>query len=275
MPKIDSHQHFWKYDPVMHSWIGQDMAVIKKDFLPGDLQLILQQHSFDGCIAVQADQTTTETDFLLSLAVDNAFIKGVVGWVDLRAKNVKEALAYYKQFKILKGFRHILQNEAADFMLQPDFINGIAALKEFNFTYDLLIFPNQLPAAIQLIQQFPEQKFVIDHLAKPPIKSGLINEWKKNIITIAQHENVYCKISGMVTEANVKQWAQEDFIPYLDVVASAFGTKRLLYGSDWPVCLVAADYSNMLAIATTYFTSFSTSEQQDIFGNTAVEFYQL
>lgn len=275
MQKIDSHQHFWHYHPVQHEWINDSMAVIRRDFLPADLEPVLKENNFDGCIAVQAGQTEAETDFLLALQKENAFIKGVVGWVDLRAKNIKERLGYYKQFNAIKGFRHVLQGESPEFILQPDFINGIAALKEFGLTYDILIFPKHLPAAITLVKQFPEQQFVIDHIAKPYIKKGLIAEWKQAVKIIAQHKNVHCKISGIVTEADYKNWKKEDFMPYLDVVVASFGTKRIMYGSDWPVCLVAASYSKMLKIVTDYFTSFSADEQDDFFGNNAAAFYMV
>jgi L-fuconolactonase len=275
MQKIDSHQHFWKYDPVQHSWIDDDMAAIRKDFLPPDLLPVLQQNNIDGCIAVQADQTEAETDYLLSLQKQHDFIKGIVGWVELRTENIKERLAHYKQFNAIKGFRHILQGEDPSFMLQPGFVRGIAALKEFGFTYDILIFPQHLFAANELVKQFPGQKFVIDHIAKPYIKAGLIDDWKKDIQTIAQYDNVYCKISGMVTEADYKLWKKEDISPYLDVVAEAFGTKRIMYGSDWPVCLVAASYNEMMNIVKEYFASFTITEQEDVFGNNAAAFYNL
>ncbi|GAB2806387.1 amidohydrolase family protein [Ferruginibacter profundus] len=275
MQRIDSHQHFWQYDPVKHDWIDDAMAIIRKDFLPADLQPVLKQHHFNGCIAVQADQTESETDFLLALQKENNFIKGIVGWVDLQAKNIKERLAYYKQFDAIKGFRHVLQGEAPEFMLRQNFIHGIAALKEFDLTYDILIFPKHLPAAITLVQQFPEQKFVIDHIAKPYIKSGLISEWKHAMRRMAQFSNVHCKISGMVTEANYLHWKKEQFTPYLDVVVEAFGTKRIMYGSDWPVCLVAASYKKMLNITAEYFAAFSANEQEDFFGNNAAAFYMV
>jgi L-fuconolactonase len=275
MQKIDSHQHFWQYNAVKHDWIDDDMAVIRKDFLPADLQPVLQGNNIDGCIAVQADQTEEETNFLLSLQKENDFIKGIVGWVDFRAEDILERLSYYKQFNAIKGFRHVLQGEAPEFMLQPNFVNGIKALKQFDFTYDILIFPKHLPAAIELVQQFPDQKFVIDHIAKPYIKAGLIDDWKKDIQSIAQCKNVHCKISGMVTEADYKLWKQDNFTPYLDAVVNAFGTNRILFGSDWPVCLVAASYKNMLQIVKDYFASFSITEQDDFFGNNATAFYQL
>jgi L-fuconolactonase len=275
MQKIDSHQHFWQYHAVKHDWIDDAMAVIRKDFLPADLQPVLQQHNMEGCIAVQADQTEAETDFLLALQKDNDFIKGIVGWVDLRARNITERLSHYKQFDAVKGFRHVLQGEVPEFMLQQNFLRGIEALKPFDFTYDILIFPYQLAAAITLVQHFPEQKFVIDHIAKPYIKAGLIGEWKHAMKSIAQYPNVYCKISGMVTEADHKIWKKDNFTPYLDAVVEAFGTNRIMFGSDWPVCLVAASYGKMMDIVKDYFSYFSEMEQNNFFGNNASVFYNL
>ena len=273
--RIDSHQHFWKYNPIAHSWINDEMSVIRKDFLPDDLLPILQQNNMAGCVAVQADQSEKETDFLIDLAVQNTFIKAIVGWVDLRSENIRERLAHYQQYPVLKGFRHILQGEEPSFMLQPDFLRGINALKDFGFTYDILVFPKHLSAAIELVQKFPEQPFVIDHIAKPLIKEGSIDEWKKGIQAIAQFPNVYCKVSGMVTEADWQNWTKEDFIPYLDTVTESFGINRLMYGSDWPVCLVAASYEKMISIVQDYYSSFSTSEQQLIMGGNAARFYHL
>jgi L-fuconolactonase len=275
MPTIDAHQHFWQYQPKKQEWIDDTMAVIKKDFLPQNLAPVLLQHNIDGCIAVQADQTEAETNFLIDLAKQHNFIKGVVGWCDLNAANIKDRLAHYKKFNIVKGFRHVLQSEAPEFMLQPNFLNGIAALQQYNFTYDILVLPKHLQASIKLVQQNPNQQFVIDHIAKPYIKAGLIDEWKKDIALLAKFENVYCKISGMVTEADYKLWKPADFTPYLDVVVHAFGTNRIMYGSDWPVCLVAASYENMLAIVKNYFSSFTLSEQYNFFANNAIKFYKL
>lgn len=196
MPNIDSHQHFWQYHPVQHDWINDEMAIIRKDFLPSDLRTVLQENNMDGCVAVQADQTETETDFLVGLTKENDFIKGIVGWVNLRADEIRERLVHYKQFDSIKGFRHILQGEEPSFMLQADFMRGIAALKEFGFTYDILVFPKHLTAATALVKKNPDQLFVIDHIAKPDIKNGQIDKWKKDIQTIAQFENLYCKISS-------------------------------------------------------------------------------
>ncbi len=272
---IDSHQHFWQYHPAVHEWISEDMAVIRKNFLPEDLAPVLQEQNIDGCVAVQADQTENETDFLIGLAKENSSIKGVVGWIDLRAENLQERLAHYQQIPVVKGFRHVLQGEDPAFMLQPSFLKGIAKLKDFGFTYDILVFPKHLSAAMELVKQFPDQAFVIDHIAKPFIKDGLIDAWRSDMQKIAQFSNVSCKISGMVTEANWKTWTKEDIFPYIETVTEAFGTDRLLYGSDWPVCLVAASYEEMINPVKEYFSRFSKTEQEAVFGKNAIRFYHL
>lgn len=276
MLRIDSHQHFWKYDSVKFDWITDEMSPIKKDFLPRNLEPVLQENNFDGCVTVQVQQTEEENSFLCSIAEGHDFVKAVVGWIDLQSKNIEERLAHYKNFKKLKGFRHILQgDEKRDLMLSPAFKRGIGLLNKYNFTYDILIFPDQLIFARELAKEFPEQKFVINHLAKPYIKDGKIDEWKKSIEAISWFENVYCKISGMVTEADWKKWRTNDFFPYLDVVVKSFGTNRIMYGSDWPVCLVAASYSQVFNIVREYFSSFSTNELELFFGGNAVKFYNL
>ncbi|MEO8112532.1 MAG: amidohydrolase family protein [Ginsengibacter sp.] len=276
MKIIDAHQHFWKFDPVRDSWINDDMKIIQKDFLPTDLEGILKENGIDGSIVVQSDQSENENAFQLKNADQYGFIKGVVGWVDLQAANIEDKLAYYQEFKKLKGFRHVLQGETQrDYMLQPAFQRGIGLLHKYGFTYDLLILPDQLKYAAQLAHNFPGQNFVLDHIAKPGIKNKEINEWEKNIATLAAYENVYCKISGMVTEADWKNWTKDDFQPYLDVVVNAFGTKRIMFGSDWPVCLVAASYKKMKGIVDDYFSSFSQDEQEDFFWQTASKFYNL
>ncbi|RZJ45842.1 MAG: amidohydrolase, partial [Chryseobacterium sp.] len=208
--RIDAHQHFWKFDPVRDSWIDDTMQKIQRDFLPEDLMWLLTENNFEGCVAVQASQSEEETNFLLDLAKQNSFIKGIVGWVDLRNKNIAERLEHFSVYEKLKGFRHVVQGEPDDFMFEKDFRNGIAALKQFNYTYDILIFHRQLPAAIDLIKNFPDQPFVIDHIAKPDIKSGDIISWKKGIEEISKYENVWCKISGMVTEADWNSWKADD-----------------------------------------------------------------
>jgi len=276
MLRIDAHQHFWKFDSFRDDWITDEMAVIKKDFLPKDFQDVLQRNNFDGSVAVQSDQSENENEFQLKNAAENDFIKGVVGWIDLQSANLEERLMHYSSFKKMKGFRHVLQSEADKaLMLKPAFMRGISMLKQLGFTYDILIFADQLKYIPGFVAAFPDQKFVIDHIAKPRIKYSKIEEWEKDISVVAKHENVYCKISGMVTEANWKRWKKEDFNPYIDTVVETFGIHRIMYGSDWPVCLVAASYKKVLDIVQEYFSSFSKTEQELFFGGNAVRFYNL
>ena len=274
--RIDSHQHFWNYHPVKDAWIGADMKVIQRDFLPADLLPLLHENNIDGCIAVQADQSEEETHFLLQLAQENDFIKGVVGWVDFRANNIEDRLQYFSQFKKLKGFRHIVQGESDDdFLLRKDFCNGIAQLEKYNFTYDLLILPKHLKFAAKFVKQFPKQSFVIDHLAKPIFKANDFSEWQRGITELATYKNVYCKVSGMVTEADWENWKTADFNYCLDILLEHFGTDRLMFGSDWPVSLLAATYEQSSAIVKNYFSKFSKEEQDKIWGGNAVKFYNL
>jgi len=276
MLRIDSHQHFWKYDPVRYDWIDDSMSVIQKDFLPDDLAPILKANNFDGCISVQSYQSEQENDFQLANADRHSFIKGVVGWVDLRSPQIEGRLNYYQHFKKLKGFRHVLQGEPQrDFMLRPAFLNGISLLKKYGYTYDILILPDQLKYAAEFVAQFPDQRFVIDHIAKPNIKQKELKEWEKGIKAIAAFDNVYCKVSGMVTEADWENWQPADFNNYLEVVTNSFGTGRLMYGSDWPVCNVAADYGQVVNIVKDYFSTFSQTEQQAFFGGNAIGFYNI
>jgi len=273
--RIDCHQHFWNYDPIRDSWIDNTMQVIRKDFLPINLKPILDQNGIDGCIAVQADQSELETEFLLDLANKNSFIKGIVGWVDLCDSKVESRLEHYSKNSLFKGVRHILQGENSEFMLRDDFQRGIGLLEKFNLTYDILVFFNQLEVVLELVEKFPNQSFVIDHIAKPEIKDGKIEFWKKHITKIAKYPNVYCKISGMVTEADLKEWKTADITPYLDVVFQSFGTNRIMYGSDWPVCLLAAEYKEQLQLVLNYMTRFSKEEQTLVMGVNAVKFYNI
>lgn len=273
--RIDSHQHFWVFDPVRDSWIDETMQNIQRDFLPEDLEPLLKENQFEGCVAVQASQSEEETHFLLDLASKNDFIKGVVGWIDLRNENIQERLQFFSNQKKLKGFRHVVQGEADDFMDGVEFRRGIKALKTFNYTYDILIFERQLPAAIRLVKDFPNQKFVIDHIAKPDIKSGSIDSWKKGIEEIAKYDNVWCKISGMVTEADWKNWKPEDLKPYLDVIFKNFSVDKLMYGSDWPVLNVASDYDEVVKTLKDYISKFSIEDQNKIWFENAISFYNL
>lgn len=274
--RIDAHQHFWNFDPVRDSWINDEMAIIQRDFLPQDLQPLLTENNLDGSVLVQCDQSEMENEFLLNHASNFDFIKGVVGWVDLQSESVEDRLAYYHSFNKMKGFRHILQGEAErGMMLRPTFMNGISKLQNFDFTYDILIYPDQIQYVGELVRAFPNQKFVIDHIAKPNIKEKSILEWKKGMEALAEYPNLYCKISGMVTEADWKNRGKDDCNPYMDVIVNSFGTKRIMFGSDWPVCLVAANYQQTLEIVVNYFSSFTQSEQEDFFGLNAINFYKL
>lgn len=274
--RIDSHQHFWKYNEDRDTWITDDMSVLQKNFLPEDLRPVLAQHGIEGTVIVQSDQSKEENVFQLANALQHDFVKGVVGWIDFQAENISDQLSYYQEFKKMKGFRHILQGEKQrDFMLRPAFMQGIRQLERFGFTYDILIFPDQLKYAVEFVRAFPNQPFVLDHIAKPNIKDQKIDEWKLAMQELAKQENVSCKVSGMVTEANWQTWKKEDFRPYLETVAEAFGPKRLMYGSDWPVCLVAASYDTVLNLVKDFFSTFSKSEQELIFGENAVRFYKL
>lgn len=276
MKLIDSHQHFWRFDPVRDSWITDDMAVIRKDFLPEDLAPILHENEVDGCVAVQADQSEEENAFLLELAVANPFIKGIVGWLDLQSDNVQESLAFYAQYDKMKGFRHVLQGEAdRALMLKAEFKHGIAQLESFGYTYDILIYTDQLKYTEEFVRAFPNQRFVIDHIAKPNIKEGQFDDWKQDIEAVARQYNVCCKVSGMVTEADWYNWKDEDFKPYLDTVFEAFGTNRVMFGSDWPVCMVAGGYSKMIKMVKSYTSKMTENEQQMFWGQNAVNFYNL
>ena len=273
---IDSHQHFWNYEPEKHSWIDDEMSVIRRDFLSDDLQKVFDENGVDACVAVQADQTTEETDFLISLAENNNFIKGVVGWVDLRSESIEEDLLKYKKYDVVKGFRHVVQEEQDhNFMLRPEFLNGIELLGKYNLCYDILIFPHQLVAALELVNKFPNQKFVIDHIAKPYIKDGFFEGWAVMMREIAKNQKVYCKISGMITEADYKTWTPELVHPYMKLVLESFGAGRVMYGSDWPVCLVAGNYSIVKALVTDFISDLSQEQQNAIMGGNAAKFYNL
>jgi L-fuconolactonase len=271
---IDSHQHFWKYDPARHEWINDEMARIKKDFLPDDLQQMLLKHGIDGCVSVQVDQTEEETTFLLDLADRHDFIKGVVGWTDIRSNLLPEKLATSANKK-LKGFRHILQAEPTGFMTDPKFINGINQLGRSGFTYDLLIYHYQFPEALKFLSMTGECRIVIDHLAKPSIRTKEKTHWELNLAAASTFKNVYCKLSGMVTEADWSTWTKDDLFPYMDELFETFGTKRIMYGSDWPVCLLAASYQEQLAVVLNYISQLSEEEKADVMGLNAKRFYNL
>jgi L-fuconolactonase len=272
--RLDAHQHFWKYSPSQYEWITDDMAPLKRDFLPHDLQPLLAAGGFDGSIAVQAQQTVQEARWLLELAEQNSFIKGVIGWVDLCSPEVREQLERLAVNRRLLGVRHIVQGELDDeFMLRPDFRRGIAQLAEFGLVYDLLLYPRHVPVATELVREFPQQTFVLDHIAKPAIAAAQIEPWDRDIRELAKCPNVSCKLSGMVTEARWAQWVRDDFRRYLDVVFEAFGPDRLMIGSDWPVCTLSADYASTMGIVTSYVEQLFLQDRDEILGRTCARIY--
>tara|TARA_Y100001980_G_C14550582_1_gene333204 strand:- start:594 stop:1418 length:825 start_codon:yes stop_codon:yes gene_type:complete len=272
---IDSHQHFWNYNPERDTWIDESMQVLKKNFLPKNLKPILINNGIDGCISVQADQSYQETEFLLKCASNNKFIKGVVGWVDLCSPNLEKKLEKYTSDKMFKGVRHIVQSESIEYLLRKDVQSGISKLSKFNLTFDLLVTPIQLQSAIKLVKIFPNQKFVLDHIAKPRISEPLNKTWVSDIINLSKYSNVFCKISGLVTETKGYNFSETDFLPFLDVIFKYFGFDRIMYGSDWPVCLLAADYKKVLEIISNYLMSYDSKIREKIMGTNAKIFYNL
>ena len=274
--RIDSHQHFWIYDPNQYPWMTDELSAIRSNHLPEHLQVEFDRLGIDGSVAVQARQSLDESRWLLKMADESCLIKGVVGWVDLRSENVEDQLAEFAEHPKFVGVRHVVQDEPDEnFMLLPEFIRGISKLKSYDLSYDILVFPKQLPAAIELVKQFPDQSFVLDHIAKPLIKDKEISTWDEHIRELAQFSNLNCKVSGMITEANWTTWKTSDFTPYLDVVFEAFGEDRLMYGSDWPVCKLAGSYRQVYDLTDNYLSQFSPLAKEKFFGGVASEFYGL
>lgn len=273
---IDAHHHFWHYSAAEYGWISEDMSGIRRDFLPADLQRTIRDTDIDGVVSVQARQTLEETQWLLQLAGNHSFIRGVVGWVPLVSPTLREILDPFAADPKLKGVRHVIQGEPDDqFPLRPDFSCGIGLLREYDLTYDILIVERQLPAAIALVDRHPEQRFVLDHIAKPLIREGVLQPWAGRIRELAQRENVWCKLSGMVTEADFSTWTVAHLSPYIEVVLGAFGPKRVMFGSDWPVCLAACDYARWVTIVRDAIHHLSSDEQAAIMGKNACEAYRL
>lgn len=273
---IDTHHHFWNYNPVDFDWIDDEMASIRKNFLPKDLKETLLETGVQGVVSVQARQSLEETDWLLEMAEEHDFIKGIVGWLPLAAENIQQVLEQYSGNQLLKGVRHVVQGESDPaFILGKDFNRGISQLKNDGLVYDILILEHQLPNTIRFVDQHPEQQFIVDHIAKPKIKHNETEPWARNLKELARRENVSCKISGMVTEADYHSWTKEQLQPYFDVVLEAFGPSRLMYGSDWPVCLVATSYSDWLNLVRDMLSGLSPDEQEQIFSRNAKHFYHL
>ena len=272
---IDSHHHFWNYDPVEFDWIDESMRSIRRSFLPKDLKAQIEATGVDGVISVQARQIVEETDFLLKQAESTDFIKGVVGWLPLADTNIKKLLERYSDASKLKSVRHVVQGEASGFLDNQAFNKGIKALKGYDLVYDILIFEHQLEEATRFVDRHPSQAFVLNHIAKPKIKIDQVEPWKKNVVELSKRKNVTCKISGMVTEADFHNWQEPQLHPYLDIVLEAFESDRLMFGSDWPVCLVACDYKRWYDLIRKFIQPLSSSEQANIMGNTAIKTYKI
>jgi L-fuconolactonase len=274
--RIDAHQHFWRYNDREYGWMGSAMDALKRDHLPPELEGLLRSAGFDGSVAVQARQVPEETRWLLDLADEYGYIKGIVGWVDLRGPRLREQLEEFAADPKFCGVRHVVHDEPDDlFVLRDDFLKGMALLAEFDLAYDLLLFPRQLPAACRLVEMLPGQRFVLDHIAKPAIREGLLEPWASDLRRLAAFPNVFCKASGMVTEADWTAWQPVHFRPYLDAVFEAFGPGRMMIGSDWPVCTVSAPYERVMAIVVEYIQRYTPREREMVLGKNAVRAYRL
>jgi len=273
---IDAHQHFWIYEPKEYAWIDESMTALRRNFLPSDLENDLAESGFHGCIAVQARQTLEETRWLLELSAKSPFILGVVGWVDLQSPDVRSELEKFAHNPRFVGVRHIVQSEPDDrFLLRPDFLRGISVLQDFDLTYDILIYPRHLAVAAEFVARFERQRFVLDHLAKPPIKSGDLGQWKAGIRRLASYANVFCKLSGLVTEADWRNWKEEDLRPSLDAAFEYFGPTRLMIGSDWPVCRLAASYLRTTGAVKDYLSRCPANVQAGVLGGNAQRFWKI
>lgn len=272
---IDSHVHFWNFNPVRDAWITEEMTAIRKDFLPEDYSLLLIENQVYGCVAVQADQSDNETAFLVDLAKDNPMIKGVVGWIDLASDKLEESLENYQSEKLIKGFRHVAEGEEIGFLLQKKVLKGISKLHQFKYTFDILLRQDQLSDAVRLSEKLPEQPFILDHCGKPDLRTNELKDWKENISELAQNPNVYCKISGLLTQGYLNLIDEKSIFEILDFVFAKFGIQRLVFGSDWPVMLLGGNYALWLELISKYLEQFSKEEQEQFFSGNAVEFYKL
>lgn len=272
---IDSHIHFWKYDRKTYAWINSTMKDLQRDFLPEHLQPTLKRNGVDGIVLVQADQSELETHFMVEMAKTHSFIRAVVGWVDLRADNLADRLDYFSQYPIIRGWRHIAQGEPDGFLTSSSIKEAMGLLQERNYVYDLLVYARQLSQAAELVESCPDNQFVLDHGGKPDIRSGEIKSWEQQIRRIAAHPGTSCKLSGLFTEAKWKKWSAADFYPYLDVLFDAFGSNRLLFGSDWPVMLLSGIYVQWKSLLEKYMENLSEDDRASVMGGNAVRVYRL
>jgi L-fuconolactonase len=272
---IDSHQHFWRYDPAEYAWIDESMAPLRRDFMPGDLLREMEPAGVKACIAVQARQTLEETRWLLALADEHPFIAGVVGWIDLQSPDVGAQIAALAEHPRLLGVRHIVQSEPDGFLERPRFRAGVAQLARAGLTYDILVYAGQMPAAVHFAAAFPDQPFALDHLGKPDVRGGEFREWQRQLDRMAALPNVCCKLSGLVTEADWRTWTHSALRRYLDAALDAFGPSRVMMGSDWPVCTVAASYGEVIDLVESAIAEYSPDERAAILGGTARRFWNL
>lgn len=272
---IDSHVHFWKFDPVRDAWITNEMTTIRRDFLPEDFLFYTNENQIEGCIAVQADQSDKETTFLLNLAKENSFIKGIVGWIDLTSENLEELLQNYQSEKLIKGFRHIAEGEELGFLLLENVLNGIKKLHQFNYTFDILLRQHQLLDVVKLSEKLPDQPFILDHCGKPDLKTNELKDWKSNISELAKNPNMYCKVSGLLTQGNWNTINEQSIFEVLDFVFERFGIERLVFGSDWPVMVLGGNYALWLELVSKYVNQFSKEERELFFSGNTVKFYKL
>lgn len=273
---VDSHHHFWRYDPVEYEWISDSMRALRRDFLPADLRREVAAAGVDGVVSVQARQTLSETHALLAHARENDFIRGVVGWVPLVDPAVRGTLEELAQDPYLRACRHVLQDESDDeYMLRPDFNEGVRAVTEAGLVYDILIFERHLPQTLEFVDRHPNQVFVLDHIGKPRIRDGSFGAWHAAIRDLARRANLYCKVSGMVTEADWELWSEAELAPYMDAVLDVFGPRRLMYGSDWPVCLAGVGYARWFELVAGFAARLSADERDRVLGGTAIEAYRL
>jgi len=273
---IDAHHHLWRYTPQEYGWIEDTMQLLRRDFLPADLKSAMRSAGVDGTIAVQARQTLEETRWLLDLADENDEIRGVTGWAPIAGPEFPGVMEEFDGRGKLKALRHVIQGERDEnYILREDFNSGVRALEGSGLVYEILIYERHLPQTIEFVDRHPNQLFVLDHLAKPLIAGGVMEPWAMQMGELGKRENVWCKVSGMVTEADWRAWTPETLKPYMDVAVEAFGPQRLMAGSDWPVCLVACSYERWWQVLRAYFSSFSQQEREKIFGQNAVEVYDL
>jgi len=274
--RIDAHQHFWQYNPSTQGWINDEMSILRRDFSPKELQKEIESLGFEGTIAVQAEETLEENYYLNKLADENSFIKGIVGWMDLQENNAEQTMHDLKSIQKLVGFRTITQGAQDEkYLSNRKYIDNVRLLSAYNYTYDLLVHHSQLKSLIRFTDQLIDNKFILDHLGKPDIRNKEIKQWKSDIKSLAENPNIYCKLSGMTTEADYQKWSYDDLYPYMEIIAEYFGLDRICFGSDWPVCLVAGTYNTTYSVVEKFCQQVSQTEREKLFGLNTKEFYKL